>query len=73
MHDTEIILTPEVKTVLQHRLDSAAVAAGIYKTTQEAQKAMGQGFEKEYVPNAENVTIYAELYRKYLELGKINL
>ena len=51
----------------------AAVAAGIYKTTQEAQKAMGQGFEKEYVPNAENVTIYAELYRKYLELGKINL
>lgn len=27
--DTEIILTPDVKAVLQHQLDSAAVAAGI--------------------------------------------
>lgn len=51
----------------------AAVAAGVYSTTEEAQKAMGQGFEKEYTPNSKNVAIYADLYQKYLALGKINL
>lgn len=51
----------------------AAVAAGVYSNTEEAQKAMGQGFEKEYTPNLENVAVYAELYKKYLQLGKINL
>ena len=48
----------------------AAVAAGVYATTEEAQKAMGQGFEKEYHPIAENVKAYAEIYKKYQELGK---
>ncbi|MBN1926874.1 MAG: ribulokinase [Prolixibacteraceae bacterium] len=49
----------------------AAVVAGVYKTTGEAQKAMGQGFEKEYHPIKENVVKYTELYRKYLKLGNI--
>ena len=49
----------------------AAVAAGVYATTEEAQKAMGQGFEKEYQPNPENVATYANIYKRYLELGKI--
>ncbi|MFA9390303.1 MAG: ribulokinase [Prolixibacteraceae bacterium] len=48
----------------------AAVAAGVYATTEEAQKAMGQGFEKEYHPIAENVKAYAEIYKKYIEIGK---
>jgi len=47
----------------------AAVAAGVYPTIQEAQKAMGQGFETEYTPNSKNVTKYAELYKKYQKLG----
>ena len=48
----------------------AAVAAGIYAKVEDAQNAMGQGFEKEYVPDPENAAIYDDLYRKYLLLGK---
>ncbi len=49
----------------------AAVAAGVYPTTNDAQKAMGQGFEKEYKPKAENVDKYKTLYEQYLKLGKL--
>jgi len=49
----------------------AAVASGVYATVEEAQKAMGQGFEKEYLPNAANAEKYAEIYKKYQQLGKI--
>jgi L-ribulokinase len=48
----------------------AAVAAGVYVKVQDAQKAMGQGFAKEYYPNAENHKMYLELYKKYQLLGK---
>mgnify|MGYP005755997223 CR=1 FL=1 len=48
----------------------AAVAAGLYEKVEDAQKAMGKGFEKEYVPIPENVARYDELYQKYLELGR---
>ncbi len=47
----------------------AAVASGAHKTIAEAQKAMGQGFEKEYDPIAENVEAYKAIYAKYLKLG----
>jgi L-ribulokinase len=49
----------------------AAVASGVFKTVEEAQKAMGQGFEKTYYPNDENAKQYAEIYKKYQEIGKI--
>lgn len=48
----------------------AAVNAGIYDSVEEAQKAMGQGFAFEYSPIPENVRLYDELYRRYLELGR---
>ena len=48
----------------------AAVVAGIYDNVEEAQKQMGQGFEKEYTPNAENVKKYEAIYRKYVKLGE---
>ncbi len=48
---------------------AASVAAGIYASFGEAQKAMGQGFEKEYIPNPGRVAVYDELYKKYLALG----
>lgn len=48
----------------------AAVVAGVYNNIEEAQKAMGQGFSHEYFPNAENHSIYMELYKKYSALGK---
>lgn len=48
----------------------AAVASGAHKNIAEAQKSMGQGFEKEYKPIAKNVQAYQKLYTKYLSLGK---
>ncbi len=49
----------------------AAVASGAHATIADAQKAMGQGFEKEYQPIADNVEAYKALYAKYLNLGKV--
>jgi len=48
----------------------AAVAAGIYAKVEDAQKAMGQGFAFEYRPNPENNKLYAELYKKYQQIGE---
>ncbi len=48
----------------------AATAAGIYSSIEEAQKAMGSGFEKEYQPNPENARKYEFLYQKYSKLGE---
>ncbi|MBI9058314.1 MAG: ribulokinase [Labilibaculum sp.] len=47
----------------------AAVAAGVYKTVREAQKAMGQGFDMEYIPNPDHAKKYLEIYEKYVKLG----
>ena len=47
----------------------AAVVAGIYADVEEAQKAMGQGFETEYHPIAGHAKLYAVLYQKYSKLG----
>ena len=47
----------------------AAVVSGVYRNVEEAQQAMGQGFETEYRPIAENVAQYAAIYEKYLKLG----
>jgi L-ribulokinase len=47
----------------------AAVVAGIYPKVEDAQKAMGQGFEKEYFPNPENAAKYVRIYNKYLKIG----
>ncbi|MCU4174284.1 ribulokinase [Carboxylicivirga sp. N1Y90] len=47
----------------------AATAAGAYEKVEDAQKAMGKGFEKEYHPIAKNVDAYTVIYNKYLKLG----
>ncbi len=49
---------------------AAAVVAGIHKSFEEAQEAMGDGFEKEYHPRPAYVAKYEKLYGKYLELAK---
>ena len=48
----------------------AAVAAGVHPTVEAAQKAMGKGFECEYVPNPVQAKKYDEIYQKYLKLGR---
>jgi L-ribulokinase len=47
----------------------AAVVAGVYPDIQTAQKAMGQGFLSEYLPDEKNHQIYLTLYEKYIRLG----
>lgn len=49
---------------------NAAVAAGVFSTIPEAQKAMGSGFDAEYEPRPAQVKTYQKLYDKYLKLGK---
>lgn len=48
----------------------AATVAGIYNRVEDAMKQMGQGFDMEYYPNRSLVPIYAERYRRYLQLGE---
>jgi len=48
---------------------AAAVVAGIHKDISSAQKAMGGGFEKEYLPDPVRSKKYETLFRKYKELG----
>ena len=47
----------------------AAVVGGVYNTVEEAQKAMGQGFACEYLPDMKQHKAYQALYDKYLKLG----
>jgi L-ribulokinase len=47
----------------------AATAAGLFTKVEEAMDAMGQGFDAEYHPNADNVAIYKKRYEKYKQLG----
>ena len=49
---------------------AAAVAAGVYANTADAQKKMGSGIETEYPPIPENVEKYKILYEKYKKFGK---
>ena len=49
---------------------AAAVAAGVYSNTAEAQKKMGGGIETEYHPIPENVEKYKVLYEQYKNFGK---
>ncbi len=48
----------------------AAVAAGIHPSMEAAQKAMGSGFDAEYLPEIDKVAVYQTLYQKYLTLGE---
>jgi L-ribulokinase len=49
---------------------AAAVVAGIHADFSAAQQAMGNGFEKEYVPRPDYVEKYARIYKAYCELGE---
>lgn len=49
---------------------NASVAAGVYNNLQDAQKAMGSGFDARYEPRAAYVEVYQKLYENYQKLGK---
>jgi L-ribulokinase len=48
----------------------AATAAGIFNKVEEAMDAMGPGFDAEYHPNPEKVSVYKKRYEQYKQLGK---
>jgi L-ribulokinase len=48
---------------------AASVVAGIYKDIPAAQEAMGNGFEKEYLPDPVRAAKYESLFNKYKKLG----
>jgi len=47
----------------------AARVAGLYPSIDAAKKAMGSGFEREYVPDAQRHQQYNALYARYRRLG----
>lgn len=48
----------------------AATAAGIYPEVEDAMAAMGQGFDKEYIPDKQHSEIYNKRYNRYNQLGR---
>lgn len=48
---------------------AASVVAGIHRDIPSAQKAMGRGFENEYIPDPGKAEKYEALYEKYKKLG----
>ena len=48
----------------------AATAAGIYAKVEDAQEAMGAGFDKEYKPVPARAAVYEKLYQGYKRLGE---
>lgn len=69
------VLNMEIKVALSEQTVAlgaamfAAVVAGIYKTTEAAQAAMGSGFEAVYRPNPDHVKHYQMLYERFIRLG----
>ncbi len=49
----------------------AATTSGIYRNAKAAQKAMGNGYDKEYRPIQANVKAYHVLYERYTDLGSM--
>ena len=47
---------------------AAATACGLYPSVEEAQRAMGSGFERVYEPDPENARKYQVLYERYSKL-----
>ena len=47
----------------------AAVAAGIWPVVRSAQKAMGSGTDRCYMPRPDRHDHYEDMYRKYLRFG----
>ena len=65
----KIKVTATDQTVALGAAMFASVAAGIYRSIPEAQRAMGSGFSAEYEPNKNYAGIYDSLYKEYIRIG----
>ncbi len=68
--DVPIVVARQEQTCALGAAMAAAVAGGVYSSFQEAQDAMGAGFEKEYRPIPENAEKYKVLYERYSRFGE---
>ena len=66
----EIKVVNSEQTVALGAAMFAATAAGIYDSTEKAQKALGKGFETSYRPRPVTVGVYQRLYKSYTALGR---
>ncbi len=66
----EIKVSRSNQTVALGAAMFAAVVAGIHPTIEEAQRFMGAGFERNYLPIPENVEKYNVLYGRYEKAGQ---
>lgn len=64
------VVTSEQSVALGSAM-AAATAGGLYPTMQEAQAAMGSGFEQEFQANPETAKIYQKIYEKYSKLADL--
>lgn len=67
--DMEIKVARSEQTVALGAAMCAAVVAGIFSSIEEAQKAMGSGFETMYRPVPERVAHYRDAYERFVRLG----
>ncbi len=65
----EIKVARSEQTVALGAAMFAAVAGGVHDSIQEAQKAMGNGFETTCIPIPENVEKYHSLFERYSRIG----
>lgn len=47
----------------------AATVGGVYKNVEDAMMAMGKGFNREYLPNSDKVSLYQIRYQQYKDFG----
>jgi len=69
--DMPILVVRSEQTSALGSAMAAAVVGGFYPTLVYAQKAMGNGFETEYLPIPENVEKYKVLYEQYSHYGQV--
>ncbi len=68
--DMPVSLVKSEQTCALGSAMAASVAAGIHKNFEDAQAAMGGGFEKEFTPRPAFVKKYQELYKKYVQFSE---
>jgi L-ribulokinase len=77
MQVTADVLNMPIKVVVSEQACAlgsamaAATASGLYPKVEDAQKALGSGFEKVYEPIPANAAKYKELYAKYSKLAEL--
>lgn len=69
--NTDIHVARSEQTVALGAAMFAALVAGVHESVEDAQAAMGSGFETTYHPDPRLVGHYEDAYKKFLRLGEV--